>query len=423
MANILFKLRQEKGSEPQPIYLVYWFGSKDRIFYSTGFKVNPQYWNAKKHRVRDVVECTTKDIINNRLSELEKVTEKYIATQMASGEAITKETLRAFLDNYTNPKETKGNTLTDFVKEFVENGTKKINPSTGEYITLRTVQAYKKFQDYLSEFEEKQRRKYDFTDIDLDFYEDFTAYLRSTGLATNTIGKYIRILKAVLNEATEKGINKTTAYKSHRFKVVEEESENIYLDEDELELLHSLDLSQNTRLERVRDLFLVGAWTGLRFSDFIRIKQENIKGNYIEIEQQKTRKRVLIPLHPVVLEIWEKYDKKLPPNITNQKLNDYIKEVCELAGLNKHEHKAITKGGVKRSQRFEKWELVSSHTARRSFATNLFLDGFPTLSIMQVTGHKTEKAFMKYIKVTPEQHAKLLHLHWEKKGKQIKVAK
>ncbi len=209
-----------------------------------------------------MTECVTKDIINNRLNELETVTEKHITELKAQGKAVTKNELYSFLNSYTNPKDTSGNALTDFVRDFVRNGAKKINPATGRYVTLRTVQAYQKFEDYLHAFENKEKRKYDFQDIDLDFYEDFTAFLRNAGLATNTIGKYIRILKAVLNEATEKGINTNTAYKSHRFKVVEEINDNIYLTETELKLLYDLDLSNSKRLERVRDLFLVGAWTG-----------------------------------------------------------------------------------------------------------------------------------------------------------------
>jgi integrase len=423
MANILFKLRQEKGTEPQPIYLVYWFGSKERIFYPTGLKINPQHWNKRNNRVRDLVECTTKEIINARLNQLETETDKFIMNLKADGKQPTKENLRAFLDNLANPKTNEQQTFSDFINDFVENGATKINPTTGRYVTLRTVQGYQKFRDYFTQFEATKKRKYDFENIDLDFYEDFTAYLRGVGLSTNTIGKYIRILKTILNEATEKGLNNKTAYKSHRFKVVEEESDTIYLNESELNQLYDFDFSNNKRLERVRDLFLVGAWTGLRFSDFTRISKEHIKGNFIEIEQQKTGKRVLIPLHPVVSDIWKRYGEALPPNITNQKLNDYIKEVCQIVGLTEYEHKAITRGGVKISTKYEKWELVSSHTARRSFATNLYLSGFPTLSIMQVTGHRTEKAFMRYIKVTPEQHAKLLRLHWLEKGEYLKVVK
>lgn len=420
MATVLFKPRTLVGATPQPIYLIYRFGRNDKLAFPTGLKINPQYWNKRNNRARDLVECTTKDIINARLNQLETATDKFIMHLKAEGKQPSKEKLRDFLNNLANPKNSKP-TFADFINEFVDNGTTKINPTTGRYITLRTVQGYRKFRDYFAQFEAQQKWKYDFEDIDLDFYEDFTAFLRKVGLATNSIGKYIRILKAVLNEATEKGLNTKTAYKSHRFKVVEEDADTIYLSEKELTQLYDFDLSNNKRLERVRDLFLVGAWTGLRFSDFTRITSNNIKGNFIEIEQQKTGKRVLIPLHPVVSDIWKRYGEALPTNITNQKLNDYIKEVCKIAGLTEYEYKAITKGGVKTSTRYEKWELVSSHTARRSFATNLFLSGFPTLSIMQVTGHRTEKAFMRYIKVTPEQHAKMLQLHWTKKGSHLKI--
>ncbi|MDR2824137.1 MAG: site-specific integrase [Prevotellaceae bacterium] len=422
MANVLFKPRTLVGATPQPVYLIYRFGRNEKLAFPTGLKINPQHWNKRNSRARDLVECTTKDIINARLNQLEAETDKFVMHLKAEGKQPTKENLRDFLNNLANPKNDKP-TFADFINEFTSNGTTKINPTTGRYVTLRTVQGYQKFRDYFAQFEATQKRKYDFENIDLDFYEDFTAFLRKVGLSTNTIGKSIRLLKTVLNEATEKGINQKTAYKSHRFKVVEEESDTIYLNENELNQLYNFDFSNNKRLERVRDLFLVGAWTGLRFSDFTRISRENIKGNFIEIEQQKTGKRVLIPLHPVVSEIWQKYGEKSPPNITNQKLNDYIKEVCQKVGITEHEQKAITKGGVKTLTRYEKWKLVSSHTARRSFATNLFLSGFPTLSIMQVTGHRTEKAFMRYIKVTPEQHAVLLREHWAQNGNFLRIAK
>jgi site-specific recombinase XerD len=422
MANVLFNLRTLAGSTPQPIYLIYRFGRNEKLVFPTGLKINPQHWNKRNNRARDLVECTAKDIINARLNQLETETDKFIMYLKAEGIQPTKDSLRDFLNNSANPQNDKP-TFFGFINEFVNNGKIKINPTTGRYVTLRTVQGYQKFRDYFTQFEKQQKRRYDFDSIDLDFYEDFTAFLRKVGLSTNTIGKYIRILKTVLNEATEKGINQKTAYKSHRFKVVEEESDTIYLDENELNKLYDFDFSNNKRLERVRDLFLVGAWTGLRFSDFTRITKDNIKGRLIEVEQQKTGKRVLIPLHSVVSEIWQKYGEKLPPNITNQKLNDYIKEVCQKVGITKHERRAITKGGVKTSTRYEKWQLVSSHTARRSFATNLYLSGFPTLSIMQVTGHRTEKAFMRYIKVTPEQHAILLREHWAQSGSFLRVAK
>lgn len=423
MANVIFKPRTLTGTTPQVIYLVYRFGRNDKLAYSTNLKINPQHWNAKKYRVRDITECTTKDIINNRLNELEAVTEKYITAEKADGNTITKESLRTFLDNYINPPKNNTGTLKGFLKVFIEDSENRINKNTGAKVSHKTKLGYKRTLKYLEDFETKTKREYDFKDIGLDFYNKYTAFLQSNKLSTNSIGREIKTLKIILNEAKAKGKELNREFLNGCFVVTTEESDSVYLDEKELEKLYNSDFSNNSRLDRVRDLFLVGAWTGLRFSDFTRIKTDNIKNNSIEIEQLKTAKKVVIPLHPIVWAIWQKYGETLPPVISNQKFNDYIKEACRVAEINTFEHKGMTKGGVRTIQRFEKWELVSSHTARRSFATNLFISGFPTLSIMQITGHKTEKAFMKYIKVTPEQHAKLLRMHWIEKGEHMRVVK
>ena len=141
----------------------------------------------------------------------------------------------------------------------------------------------------------------------------------------------------------------------------------------------------------------------------------------LTIQQQKTNEFVTIPLHPVFITIWNKYNGVLPANISNQKFNDNLKDVCREAGLKERVMKSITKGGKKQTTVYEKWQLVSSHTARRSFATNLYKSGFPSISIMQITGHKTESSFLKYIKVTKEEHAKMLMMHWQKNGNLLKV--
>lgn len=242
------------------------------------------------------------------------------------------------------------------------------------------------------------------------------------GLALNTIGHKIQTLKTWLNEATYKGVNTNQQYKNTRFRATTERTDSVYLSVEELEQIYRTDC-KSERLNKVRDLFLIGAFTGLRFSDFTSITRENIKGNIINIEQRKTGKRVSIPLHLIVSEIWHKYGEKLPLPISNQKFNEYIKEVCKIAGIDSLEQKNITKGGFRVCQTYRKYELITSHTARRSFATNLYLSGFPTLSIMQITGHRTERAFMAYIRVTQEQHAKLLQKHWAKTGQYLKIAK
>ena len=133
------------------------------------------------------------------------------------------------------------------------------------------------------------------------------------------------------------------------------------------------------------------------------------------MQQRKTNNYVTIPLHPVFREIWERWGG-IPPVISNQKFNNYVKLVCKAARIRERVLKSITKGGRKTTTAYEKWQLVSSHTGRRSFATNLYKSGFPSISIMKITGHKTEAAFLKYIKVSPDDHARMLARHWEKRN-------
>ncbi len=244
----------------------------------------------------------------------------------------------------------------------------------------------------------------------------------SKRLSTNSIGKKITTLKTILNAATDRGVNTNTAFKSRRFTATREESDSIYLNDTDLDQLYKLDLTENTRLERVRDLFLLGAYTGLRFSDFTRLTADNITGDMITMHQSKTGAKVTIPLHPITNTILQRYNGHAPKALSNQKMNEYLKELGKAANISEQVSKTITKGGKQITKNFQKWELISTHTARRSFATNLYKSGFPAQSIMQITGHKTERAFLKYIKATKEEHAKMLSLHWAQNS-QLKAVK
>ena len=129
----------------------------------------------------------------------------------------------------------------------------------------------------------------------------------------------------------------------------------------------------------------------------------------IRIRASKTGKPVVIPLHPIVSAVLAKYGGQMPPAISNQRLNDYVKEAAEMVpSLQVSVVAGITKGGVRREVKYAKWELVSSHTARRSFASNLYRRGIPARTIMSVTGHRTDKAFMRYIRLDGEQHADMI---------------
>ena len=114
-----------------------------------------------------------------------------------------------------------------------------------------------------------------------------------------------------------------------------------------------------------------------------------------------------------MLEILEKYSFELPAEISNQKFNEYIKDVCRIAGINGTETITKTVGGNIVTEKFEKWKLVSSHTGRRSFCTNMYKRGLPTLMIMSISGHTTEQSFLKYIKVKQVEHAEMMKKAWD----------
>ncbi len=436
MANVHFILHSKESKAEKaaaktsrPIYLCYRFGKNDKLLFSTGFKAPIEHWNPLEYRLRKNSNNPDKDKINNFLNELETITESYITGLKIEKKELTKQELKNFLVNYLHPETTNINTFMGFFKKFIDGAETRTNAS-GQRISYKRIRGYFRTYELINEYCKYQKKVIDFQDINLDFYQDFTKFLQTktvsrngekSVMSTNTIGNKIQCIKAVLNEATEKGINKNLFFKSQKFKAISEENENIYLTEDELEVLRQFDYSKYPRLEKVRDLFLIAAWTGLRFSDFTRIHSDNIRGNRIYIEQQKTTKPVVIPCSPVFNQFWDKYDGKLPKVISNQKFNEYIKEVCKMAGINEPFFKGITKGGHRITKKYEKWELVSSHTARRSFATNHFKSGLPTIAIMNITGHKTEKAFLRYIKATQDDYATLLELHWIEKHSHLKA--
>jgi site-specific recombinase XerD len=333
--------------------------------------------------------------------------------------ALTNDDLKDTIDTFLNPKPEAEAVLSlfEYVEKFInesEIGYRLID-GVKRYAT-RSIQHYRSTQKLLQDFQTTYARALDFETVDLTFYKDFSSYMvQVKDYAPETMGKHITALKTFLREATEDGINKNLDYQKKTFKVVSknsDESVNIALNEDELLEIYNLDLSDISRLDRVRDLFIIGANTGLRFSDFTAIKPENIKedkqGAFIEIIQFKTKRKVVIPIDGTVTAILRKYNNQLPQAVSNQKFNGYIKEIsvrCEsLQGL---ELLSYVKGGKDIKESVERWKMVSTHTARRSFCSNAYERGTPVNSIMAISGHRTEKAFLAYIKTSKRKQAEI----------------
>lgn len=425
MAKFNFNLRSSKSSKTTPINLVIRWNN-NRLVFPTQETILPKYWNAESQRIKSTRQFPEHPEFNARLDAIESTAkDAFRRFQNDNENAIpTKEQLRKLLKENLGQEEKEVFTLYSFAEKLIEEQTQRIK-SKGKFEGRNTiVNSYKQTISILKEYQTSKRKPINFETIDLDFYYDFVEFLESRNYALNTIGKYIKTLKTFLNEANEREVTDVNAHKSKHFKVLKEEIDTIYLDNEELDELYKLDLSKRPALERARDLFLVGCYTGLRFSDFTRIEPKHIKGGFISITQQKTGAPVVIPIHPIVTSIMSKYEdvtfNGFPPAISNQKLNEYIKEIGKkLDVLNKHTSTTITRGGKEITKNLSKYELITTHTARRSFATNQYNVGVPSITIMAITGHKTEKAFLRYIKVTPDQHAKILQSYWSRENLKV----
>ena len=432
MAKIKFLQRTtKKKSELEPLYVRVVIGRSFDKRAKTGLFVNPDDWNPKQETLRDKATINNRDDKNRKIDALRRFIEDAI-NNLPDKQEIPKDFLNTTIDQFWNPSkyEDKPVTLFSYIQDFIKQSEQSINPKTGRPVHYRIRRDYIRTFELLKEFSKRQGREYDFKDIDLDFYGDFVAWLQKKNIGTketpkyfsaNSVGKFIKNLKVFLNKATEEGINENMAYKSHRFVKIQVDVDNIALTEEELKQIGNLDLSGKPYLERTRDLFLVGCWSGLRFSDLTSITPDKIQDGFISITQSKTGDRVVIPVHPVVTSILNKYGGMLPPAISNQKSNDYLKDVAKLAGLNAPVWQTEIRGGIKRNVKRERWELVKTHTARRSFATNLYKSGVPAHTIMKITGHKSESAFMKYLKLSPDEHAKIVRDHWANSGNHLKV--
>lgn len=406
MAKANFFLKEPNSENETLIYLLFWFNNK-RLKYSSGEKINPDYWNPKKYRAKETQKFPEYPEFNSRLEKMSSKALDIYRKMLNDDTAITLQALRDEFDKEFRKDDTEKESkdLFSFITKFNEESKGIRNEST--------LKTYSNTLRHLKNFSTFKKRKFSFDDIDLEFYNSFVSYLTNElGFAQNTVGSQIKNLKTFLNEATERGLNKNVEYKKRKFKKVSEDTDKVYLNTVELEKMYRLDLSQKASFERVRDLFIVGCYTGLRFSDFIQIKQENVfESNKIKIRTQKTGETVVIPLHPFIREIMAKYDGNIPEPISNQKMNDYLKDIAELAGLKELIEVSITKGGQMIKSTTEKFNLIMTHTARRSFATNLFMADVPSITIMKITGHKTEKNFLRYIRISQEENANKLLNH------------
>ncbi len=390
---------------------------RDNVFKrKTGFVVNPDNWSASKGQPKLNDESLKK--LKTDLDDLcTKLEQKYnLATSL--GSEINGNWLQDTIDDILNKKKrTDLDRLTNYFQYYIDCLPNKVDTKGRRGVSKTTVTKYSTILTKIKDFEKNQKKHFYVKDVDLKFRHEIIKYFTEVeNLGSNTTGRYIKFIKTVCYDARRNGIETNVQLES--IKGYTEKVEKIFLTFDELKKIENKNYTRPA-LENAKDWLIIGCYIGQRVSDLLVLKKDNINLRngleLIELTQKKTGKLVAIPIHPKVKAILKKRNGAFPTQISSQRFNEYIKDIAKLAKLNqKIEGSCLDKEtNRKKHGTFEKWQLVTSHICRRSFASN-FYGEIPTALLINITAHSTEKQFLDYIGKTPTDYAIQLADYWSK---------
>jgi integrase len=362
----------------------------------TELVVNKTFWSAKTGTVSQKAEFKDKINLSRKLNKLKTLVSEEIQTLKVKNKTVSKEWIEKVVSSFNGKGVNESSQLIClFENKIVEfnNRVKKVS--------ISSIKCYKTTIQRLQKFETHKNRVFDIKDVDLQFHTEYTKYCKNElSLSINSISKDIKQLKTVATDAKEQGFEINEQVLSKRFNAPTEKTDFITLTENEIDQIKAF--KGSNYLENARDWLIVGCWTGCRINDLVKLDANKIltgpnELKYIKYTQSKTGKTVNIPLHPHVKEIINRLGG-FPRPITDVNFNKYIKLVCESVGITEpvFGSKMNTETKRKESGIFPKFQLVRSHTCRRSFAT-IHYSKLSIKTIMAVTGHTTERQFLEYI--------------------------
>lgn len=401
MATVNFLYRSTKNKANLHVRLLYRFNDKDFVYgANTKLETTKDYWSKDhKRKSRDILLSNKQTEVNTELNKIENhVLNSFNAF---SPDAINKEWLQTEIDHYYNPPqeaEALPNELTKYIDFYIENRKHEIKSTS--------IQKFKVIKSKIEKMQISRIKPYLISDVNDNFKTEFVRYYKANNYAQNTMQRELTFIKTFCRHARFLGLKTHPQLDSLRLDSVK--IEKIYLTIAELEKIEKIKKGKLTEsLENAKDWLIISCYCGQRVSDFMRftadmLRIENGK-TLIEFTQKKTDKIMTVPLHPKIIEILEKRNGSFPYAISDQKYNDYIKTVCEVAELtqkitgSKH-LETEPESGIYRKETglYRKCDLITSHVGRRSFATN-FYGKIPTTYLMNVTGHSTEVMFLNYI--------------------------
>lgn len=418
MATVNFLYRSTKNKANLHLRLLYRLNDSDFVFgANTKFITTKDYWSKDhKKKSRDLTLTNEQTRVNTELNKIEN--HIICAFNSVNPYMVNKEWLQTQIDYYYNPPKEAKPLPTELLRYF-----DYFMESKKNQITIGTYRKYNVTKHLLERYQKEKNCKLEISDINDKFKMDFENYCLKYNYALNTISKDLRTIKTVCNHAKYNGI--TTSHQLDKIKTPQHKTEKVYLTFEELAKIEKIDKRRlNDNYDNAKDWLIISCYTGQRISDFMRFDKSMIRYEknkqgilkpFIEFTQVKTNKVMTVALHPKVIEILEKRNGNFPKLISDQKYNLFIKQVCRIAEINQKikgskitdlnqedeaKKKTKNKDEVKQFRKevgiYKKWELVTSHIGRRSFATN-FYGTIPTTYLINVTGHSTEAMFLNYL--------------------------
>ncbi len=419
MASIKFLIQSTKS--PANIYLRLSVDRKKVFKRKTGYVINTDDWSSTTGMPKnggDEEQKKRRGDIERKLNSLSSRLKENLNSATSSGININGDWVQTQIDDIQNRKQdTDLDLLVNYFQYFIDNLPFKTQRNNTQGVTERTAKKYRTVKKKITKFEEHIKKQYQVRDVNLRFRNDFIKYLKEVDkLSVSTVGRYIKCVKTVCLDARINEID--THSQLLEIKGFTESTNHPFLSFEELDVIQKKEYGRNA-LNNAKDWLIIGCYTGQRVSDLLRLTEDNIQtiGGYkmIVLTQKKTKKEVAIPIHDKIKPILEKRNWRFPDYISAQTFNLHIKDVVKEAEI-----KEPVSGGKmnKKTKRkdfgiFEKWELVTSHICRRSFATNFYAET-PTALLINITAHSTEKQFLEYIGKPAKDFSVQLADYWSK---------
>ena len=399
-----FKLKNPKGDKDSLILFYTNLPSGERFVYSTSEKIHPNNWDRSNQRPiksRSPIDQSLRSSVELKLNRYKEYFQSVKYDLLAQELEQNKINYRKKFDKkFKNVVSREG--FWDHYDKFCE-----INSVSNNW-GKATCKRYINLKNHLTEFEALNGKIF-FESIDLSWHSKFKSFCEGKGHQVNTYGRNLGLLKTFLNYSYQEGFTSKDTFK--KFKVTREITPQQTLTMDEVKKLYEFQFP-SARLERTRDLFVLSCLIGMRYSDFKRIKKENIEDGWIRIREVKDKSKILnVPLTPWAINIIEKYNYSLPV-ISEQKFRDYIKEIAIMAGFD--QKLIVTKriGNKTLDKIVKRGELFSTHTARRTFITIMKNKKVPDKAIMKITGHKSQSSFNSYYRPSDNQLTGFMNSVW-----------